>query len=186
MEHRDIDLTGSVGPVYFRPGDTFHGIELAELVKRLRIDPEASPVEFLEGVTVYLDEDEVFLPDGDTVDPIESLMGVTPQDCALASADNADFVWSMASLKGGWLIDLFAEVRHVATWVGEVTNPRMLALKWIGDRIDEWYIDTQREFNVRSPHLDPLMPEDVEMLRSVADLGVRVTLNSVEIAPTSR
>lgn len=136
-------------------------------------------------MTVYLDDEEVFLPDGNTVDKIERLLDVTPQDGPLASADNGDVVWSVADLKGGWLIDLFAEVRHETTWVGDVTDHRALALKWIGDRVAEWYIDTQREFNVRSPYLDPLEPADLGVLRSVADLGVRVTLNSVEIAPTS-
>ena len=186
MEYRDIDLTGSSGPVYFRPGDTFRGIDLAELLGRLRLDPEGSPVDVSAwGLTVYLNDEEVPLPDSSTIDEIDGVLDETPQDGPLVSADNGGLVSAAARLRGGWLIDLFYEIRHEATWVGELADPRTLALTWTGDRAEEWGISDYEEFNVDSPYLDPRTPADRVMLQSIADLGVRVTLNSVEIAPTS-
>lgn len=185
MDYRDIDLSGSTGPIYFRHWDTFHGIPLAELLKRLRLDPEGSPVDLETGVAVYLDDAEVPLPDSSTIEDIDDLLGEAPQDGFLAAADNGHLVSADARLKGGWLIDLFYEVRHEAVWVGEVTDLRALALGWIRNRANKWGIDYLEEFNADSPCLDPHIPADREALQGVADLGIRVKLNSVLIAPTS-
>lgn len=182
MAYRELDLTGTSGLILFRYWDTFHGVELPDLLKRLRLDPEGSPVDLEGGVSVYLDDEEVPLPDSSTIDEIDDLLGVAEQDGPLISADNGDIVWSVARLKGGWLIDLFPEVRHEATWVGEDVDARALALTWLSDRVSEWDAAEQEEFNVVSDHLDATNADDLVLLASLAAFGVSVTLNGQVIA----
>lgn len=107
---------------------------------------------------------------------------MTPQDGPLIAADNGGIVRSFARLKGGLLIDLFAEVRHEATGVGEHVDARALALTWLSDRVSEWDVAEQEEFNVVSDRLDATNADDLVLLASLAAFGVSVTLNGQVIA----
>lgn len=61
MAERTTSDVAAVDPdvVYFRPGDEFTNVAAAELLPRLRLDPEVEELDLLSAAfTVYIDDDE--------------------------------------------------------------------------------------------------------------------------------
>lgn len=80
--------------VPFRPGDEFSGVEAADLLPRLRLTPDASPVDLMQSsFTVFIDEVEY------DVDPATAIVG----DCEeILSVTDGDALGYVVSRCGDW------------------------------------------------------------------------------------
>jgi hypothetical protein len=174
-------LTGTEEEVFFHNGDEFTGVECTWLLPRLRLDPNASPVDATGGFVIYLEDDSIDIPDWATVPDLHDLLGTGPHDGLLVAYGNGGIFGGRCEVVGGWIEDWSPEVRRDLIWVGNVTDLHGLAMTYLWQGLSDWEPNHDELLEVDSPYLSVERLEDVEGVLGLAAEAGQVILNGTSI-----
>lgn len=180
MSEREVRLLeDDDAAVLFRLDQEFTGMPMAWLVPRLRLDPAASPVDVSGGMVVYLDGDDIDIPDSSTIEDITDVLGSGPNDDASAWVDDGGVMGVRFSIHGGWLRDTSPEGPDwdTLTWVGAGIESRAVLMGALVDFMVEWGPDPDVPIHLGCTCLSVDDPDDVQAALSIAGDATDVSLN---------
>ena len=164
--------TGDELVVHFAPGDRFSGVDDEWLLARLRLDPEASPVDVRHAVmTVELDGDVLAIPDIELVCPGEETDG------DLITVGTATSEVAFATRFGQWVREACPGSFDLLGWVGPHLEPRAYALACLRDFVDCLDVEEYQQFHVECDALRADDPVDGAAVLEIIDDRAPVILN---------
>lgn len=172
------ELQGDDSVVLFRNTDEFAGVDPAWLLPRLRLDPDSSPVNATDGLTVFLDGRDL-VDSGLSYE--QSIYGAGPWEEELASFESGGLIWGLFEQRGEWVLFVYPEVTFTLFYVGIETDPHEVIHRLLPHISHYWEPMEDDEVSFASPVLNATRSDDRDLCLSVSGLACTVTLNGVEI-----
>ena len=170
-------LNGDEAVVLFAPGDEFTGVDADWLIAHLRLDPQASPVDVMEGsLLFYLDSE----PIEDWADSSQ-IFGDPALDDSLASFGDGGIIGGSFDITGEWMHFWAPEIANQYTWVGPNPDPHALTKQALSTDARYWEPTLGQTYYVESQYLDKDDESDAEFVLYLGAGADAVVLNGTRL-----